>query len=93
MGGRLDATNALDTDCALIVSIDLDHREWLGETARRSDARRPASCDSASRSSIGDRNVPSSVLEHAAAVGAVPYLIGREFDFRRGRRRLAQGSR
>ena len=24
MGGRLDATNALDTDCALIVSIDLD---------------------------------------------------------------------
>ena len=32
MGGRLDATNALDTDCALIVSIDLDHREWLGET-------------------------------------------------------------
>ena len=32
MGGRLDATNALDTDCAMIVSIDLDHREWLGET-------------------------------------------------------------
>jgi dihydrofolate synthase/folylpolyglutamate synthase len=26
--------------------------------------------------------VPASVLEHAAAVGAVPYLIGRDFDFR-----------
>ena len=26
MGGRLDATNTLDADCALIVSIDLDHQ-------------------------------------------------------------------
>ena len=31
MGGRLDATNTVDADCALIVSIDLDHREWLGD--------------------------------------------------------------
>ncbi len=39
MGGRLDATNAVDTDCALIVSIDLDHREWLGDDARRDRPR------------------------------------------------------
>ena len=31
MGGRLDASNAVDTDCALVVSVDLDHREWLGD--------------------------------------------------------------
>jgi len=30
MGGRLDAVNAIDTDCALITSIDLDHMEYLG---------------------------------------------------------------
>src|SRR5687768_15869114 len=30
MGGRFDASNTVDADCALIVSIDLDHREWLG---------------------------------------------------------------
>ncbi|HEY3518338.1 MAG TPA: cyanophycin synthetase [Gammaproteobacteria bacterium] len=83
MGGRLDATNALDTDCALIVSIDLDHREWLGET-REAIGREKAGIVRAGKPVvIGDRAVPASVLEHAAAAHAVPYLIGRDFDFRR----------
>src|SRR5690606_12539863 len=30
MGGRLDATNAVDADGALIASVDLDHQEYLG---------------------------------------------------------------
>jgi len=82
MGGRLDATNALDTDCALIVSIDLDHREWLGDT-REAIGREKAGIVRAGKPVvIGDRNVPASVLEQAAAVSAVPRLIGRDFDFR-----------
>ena len=81
MGGRLDATNALDTDCALIVSIDLDHREWLGDT-REAIGREKAGIVRAGKPVvIGDRDVPSSVLDQAAAVGAVPRLIGRDFDF------------
>ena len=49
LGGRLDAVNAIDADCAVITSIDLDHMEYLGpdrETDRlregRHHARRPA---------------------------------------------------
>ena len=30
LGGRLDAVNIIDTDCAIITSIDLDHMEYLG---------------------------------------------------------------
>ena len=30
LGGRLDTVNVIDTDCAIITSIDLDHTEWLG---------------------------------------------------------------
>ena len=30
LGGRLDAVNIVDTDCAIITSIDLDHMEFLG---------------------------------------------------------------
>ncbi|HEY9238940.1 MAG TPA: Mur ligase family protein, partial [Burkholderiaceae bacterium] len=30
MGGRLDAVNAFDADCAIITSIDIDHAEYLG---------------------------------------------------------------
>ena len=33
MGGRLDATNAIDApDCAVITNIGLDHTQYLGET-------------------------------------------------------------
>jgi dihydrofolate synthase/folylpolyglutamate synthase len=32
LGGRLDAVNMIDTDCAIITSIDLDHMEYLGNT-------------------------------------------------------------
>ena len=31
LGGRLDAVNIIDTDCAIITSIDLDHTELLGD--------------------------------------------------------------
>lgn len=31
LGGRLDAVNVVDTDCAVVTSIGLDHMEWLGD--------------------------------------------------------------
>lgn len=34
MGGRLDATNALQSDVTVITPIGLDHQQWLGETIR-----------------------------------------------------------
>ena len=83
MGGRLDATNTLDTDCALIVSIDLDHREWLGDT-RESIGREKAGIVRRGKPVvIADRAIPQSVLAHAATEGAIPYVLGREFDLRR----------
>ena len=30
LGGRLDAVNIIEPDCAIITSIDLDHMEFLG---------------------------------------------------------------
>jgi dihydrofolate synthase / folylpolyglutamate synthase len=32
LGGRLDATNIIDADVAVVCSIGLDHVEWLGKT-------------------------------------------------------------
>ncbi len=32
LGGRLDATNAVDSDLSIIVSVDLDHTKTLGPT-------------------------------------------------------------
>ena len=32
LGGRLDATNIIDADVAVLTSVGLDHMEWLGPT-------------------------------------------------------------
>jgi dihydrofolate synthase/folylpolyglutamate synthase len=32
IGGRLDATNAIQSDVSVITQIDFDHEEWLGTT-------------------------------------------------------------
>ena len=31
LGGRLDATNIVDADVAVVTSIGLDHQDWLGD--------------------------------------------------------------
>src|SRR5207245_8873868 len=32
IGGRLDATNAIQSDVSVITPIDFDHEKWLGNT-------------------------------------------------------------
>jgi dihydrofolate synthase/folylpolyglutamate synthase len=32
IGGRLDATNAIQSDVSVITPIDFDHEQWLGNT-------------------------------------------------------------
>jgi dihydrofolate synthase/folylpolyglutamate synthase len=83
MGGRLDATNTIDADCALIVSIDLDHREFLGDTRDAIGREKAGIVRRGKPVVVADRHVPRSVLAHAADAGAVAHLIGRDFDFRR----------
>nr|WP_256444459.1 bifunctional tetrahydrofolate synthase/dihydrofolate synthase [Aestuariibacter sp. A3R04] len=35
LGGRLDATNIIDPDLAVITTIGLDHMDWLGDTREK----------------------------------------------------------
>ena len=35
LGGRLDAVNIVDADCAIVTSVDLDHTDWLGDTREK----------------------------------------------------------
>jgi dihydrofolate synthase/folylpolyglutamate synthase len=81
LGGRLDAVNIIDTDCAIITSIDLDHRSSWGRTARASAARRPASCAPASRPSSATRCRRTACCSTPKAMGADLWLLGRDFNF------------
>lgn len=81
LGGRLDTVNVIDTDCAVITSIALDHMEYLGPD-RESIAREKAAIMRPGRPVIfSDPVPPASVGEYAATVGADLWQIGRDFNF------------
>src|SRR5574343_1618867 len=65
LGGRLDAVNVVDTDCAVITSIDLDHMDYLGPD-RESIGREKAGIMRAGRPVVvSDPQAPDSVAQHA----------------------------
>ena len=85
LGGRLDAVNAFDADCALLTSVDFDHMDYLGDT-REAIGREKSGIFRPGRPAIvADPDPPRSILDTAAEVGADLQLIGRDFGF------LAQG--
>ena len=81
LGGRLDAVNIIDADCAVITSIDLDHMAILGKD-RESIGFEKAGIMRAGRPVIvSDPVPPQSVIDQAAAIGAELWLFGRDFNF------------
>lgn len=81
MGGRLDAVNILDADVAAVVSVGLDHREWLGDTIEAIGAEKAAIFRAGRPAIFGGRAMPRSVAAHAAAIGAKLRRIGTDFDY------------
>lgn len=80
LGGRLDAVNLVDADCAVVTTVDIDHASYLGDTrdligwekAHVFRGARPAIC--------GDRHPPESLVAHARELGADLWVLGRDFD-------------
>ena len=81
LGGRLDAVNVFDADCAVITSIDIDHVEYLGPD-RESIGREKAGIMRPGKPVvISDPVPPQSVLDHAAEIGAQAWCFGRDFNY------------
>jgi dihydrofolate synthase/folylpolyglutamate synthase len=81
LGGRLDAMNIIDADVAIITSVDIDHTEYLGHT-REAIGFEKAGIFRAGKAAIcSDPVPPQSLLDHAAAVGADLWLLGRDFNY------------
>ena len=81
LGGRLDAVNAIDTDCAIVTSIDLDHMDYLGPD-RESIGREKAGIMRGGKPAIvSDPVPPDSLKAHAEAIGADLWLLGRDYNF------------
>jgi dihydrofolate synthase / folylpolyglutamate synthase len=83
LGGRLDAVNVVDATVAVVVSIGLDHQEFLGETLD-AIAREKAGIFRRGRVAVlGSREMPPTLVDAAAALGATPKRLGAEFNYTR----------
>ena len=82
LGGRLDAVNAVDPEVAVVTSVDLDHKEWLGDN-RESIGFEKAGIFRAHRPAIvGDPDPPASLLARAREIQAELACIGKDFGIR-----------
>ncbi|MDR5856966.1 bifunctional tetrahydrofolate synthase/dihydrofolate synthase [Caballeronia sp. LZ062] len=81
LGGRLDAVNIVDTDCAVVTSIDLDHTDYLGDTREKIGFEKAGIFRSGKPAVCGDPSPPQTLIDHAAAVGADLWLVGRDFRY------------
>jgi dihydrofolate synthase / folylpolyglutamate synthase len=83
LGGRLDAVNVFDSDCAIVTGVALDHMEYLGTTLEAIGREKAGIYRAAKPGVFSDPNVPESVLHYAAEVGADLLLLGRDFGLTR----------
>jgi len=82
LGGRLDAVNVVDADCAVVTGIDLDHQDYLGGD-RESIGREKAGIFRPGRPAVvADPTPPASVLDEAERVDCRLLLLGRDFGYR-----------
>ena len=79
LGGRLDATNLVDADVAVITTVDLDHQNWLGDDVETIGFEKAGIARAWKPLVLGDDDPPSSVLRHAYAIGAKAWRIGCDF--------------
>ena len=80
LGGRLDAVNAVDGDCAIVVSVGLDHTDLLGRDIENI-AREKAGIFRRGRPAIlGQRFLPRAMAELAASLPCPLEQLGRDFD-------------
>src|SRR5713226_4366721 len=81
LGGRLDATNALDLGVAVITNVDLDHQKYLGDTIEKIAEEKAAIIKRGDHVVTGcEGSALQIVEEHARQTGAPMWRLGREIN-------------
>lgn len=81
LGGRLDAVNVFDADCAVVTSVDLDHQAFLGDTVEAVAFEKAGVFRSGKPAICGQNPPPQSLVQHAENIGAPLLLLKRDFDY------------
>src|SRR5712691_9978658 len=79
LGGRLDATNALDLGVAVITNVDLDHQKYLGNTIEEIAREKAAIIKAGNRVITGCEGAALEIVEdYSRRADATIWRLGRE---------------
>ena len=84
LGGRLDATNLVDADVAVLCSVGFDHRDWLGDTLDAIGTEKAGIFRQHRPAVLGTPQMPASVYAAISELGARAVIAEREFSWQIG---------
>ncbi len=93
LGGRLDAVNVVDADCAIITSIDLDHTALLGNDRETIGREKAGIMRTGKAAIVSDPVPPQSVIDHAREIGADIWRVGLDFNVQGDKQQWAWAGR
>ena len=93
LGGRLDAVNVIDADVAIVTSVDIDHTDNLGDTRDAIGFEKAGIFRPGKAAICSDPVPPQSLIDHAEAIGADLWLMGRDFNYSGDKQQWNYGGR
>lgn len=93
LGGRLDAVNVIDADVAIVTSVDIDHTDYLGDTREAIGFEKAGIFRPGKAAICSDPVPPQSLIDHAEAIGAELWLMGRDFNYSGDKQQWNYGGR
>jgi dihydrofolate synthase/folylpolyglutamate synthase len=81
LGGRLDATNIIDADVAVLCSVGLDHQDWLGPTVEDIGREKAGIFRERRPVILGSSEMPQSVNDAIAHLQCRSSQLDQDFFF------------
>jgi dihydrofolate synthase / folylpolyglutamate synthase len=83
LGGRLDATNVVDADVAILCSVGFDHCDYLGDTLEKIGAEKAGIFRRHQKVVLGSSQMPSSVHDATRRLECDVWIAERDFEWQR----------
>jgi len=80
LGGRLDATNVVESDVSVVTTIGIDHIDWLGDDREKIGFEKAGVFRALKPVICGELDAPQSLQDHATNIKADIRYAGKDFN-------------
>ncbi|GLS91491.1 bifunctional protein FolC [Psychromonas marina] len=80
LGGRLDATNVVESDVSVVTTIGIDHIDWLGDDREKIGFEKAGVFRASKPVICGELDAPQSLQQHAENINADIRYAGKDFQ-------------